>query len=116
MAARFYSHNMLVYAAEQAAQSKGLRVHNGLIASGDQFINNEMTRQHIIEYFPDIIAVEMEAAAIAQTCVVFNKPFVIIRAISDIANSHAAINFDEFLQIASVHSAQVVRCLINQFD
>ena len=54
----------------------------------------------------------MEAAAIAQTCVVLNKPFVIIRAISDTADSSAAISFDEFLQTAAAHSAQLVRGLI----
>jgi hypothetical protein len=112
MAARFNSHVDLVRAAELAAPNAGLRVYRGLVASGDQFIHSESDRQLIRQHFPDIVAVEMEAAAIAQTCVVLNKPFVIIRAISDTADSSAAISFDEFLQTAAVHSAQLVRGLI----
>ena len=112
MAARFNSHVDLVRAAELAAPNAGLRVYRGLVASGDQFIHSESDRHLIRQHFPDIVAVEMEAAAIAQTCVVLNKPFVIIRAISDTADSSAAISFDEFLQTAAVHSAQLVRGLI----
>ncbi len=32
------------------------------------------------------MAVEMEATAIAQTCYQFNVPFVVVRAVSDLAN------------------------------
>lgn len=113
MPARFASHPVLIQAAEYAAsQQTHLKVMRGLIASGDQFIHAAQARTQISQHFPDILAVEMEAAAIAQTCTVLNKPFVIIRAISDAADDSAAISFDEFLNTASVHSAQMVRSLI----
>lgn len=115
-AARFYSHQTLVYAANQVAESEGLAVHHGLIASGDQFISSHTVRNTIRQHFPEMIAVEMEAAAIAQTCTAFNKPFVIIRAISDTADNGAAISFDEFLQTAAVHSAKIVRGLIQNIN
>ena len=56
----------------------------------------------------------MEAAAIAQTCYQLGKPFVIIRAISDSADSEASISFDEFLATAALHSAQMVEELVKQ--
>lgn len=46
------------------------------------------------------------------TCYQFHKPFVIIRAISDGAQEEAKISFDEFLQTAAKHSAQMVLNLI----
>ena len=63
-------------------------------------------------HFPNVQAVEMEAAAIAQTCLQLQKPFVIIRAISDSADDEASVSFDEFLETAAVHSAQMVQQII----
>ena len=40
----------------------------------------------------------MEATAIAQTCYQFNLPFIITRAISDLADGDAGITFDAFLE------------------
>lgn len=112
--ARFTSHPTLIRAAEYAVaqQTHGWTVHRGLIVSGDQFISNHDKLMEIRGYFPDIMAVEMEAAAIAQTCTALDKPYVIIRAISDTADNGAEISFETFLETAAVHSAQMVRQLI----
>ena len=63
---------------------------------------------------PDVQAVEMEAAAIAQTCAQFGLPFVVIRAVSDAADEKADVSFDEFLQTAAVHSAEMVDGMIRE--
>lgn len=113
---RYASTHELIYAAEEASKhQKNIRFQHGLIISGDQFINNNDILNHIRNRFPSALALEMEAAAIAQTCWRFNKPFVVIRSISDTADNHAEISFDNFLQTASVHSAQMVRHLIAHF-
>lgn len=108
--ARFNSHHALVNAA--VAASDGQAVHHGLIVSGDQFIHDNDKLAEIRAHFPDVMAVEMEAAAIAQTCTVLGKPFVIIRAMSDTADGGAAISFETFLETAAVSSANRVRALI----
>ena len=47
----------------------------------------------------------MEGAAVAQVCTSFNTPFVIIRTMSDKANSDSHIDFPAFVSsIASVYS------------
>ncbi|GAA3321277.1 hypothetical protein GCM10020331_036390 [Ectobacillus funiculus] len=46
--------------------------------------------------FNDLYAVEMEAAAVAQVCYQYSVPFVIIRALSDIAGKESNISFDQF--------------------
>jgi adenosylhomocysteine nucleosidase len=50
----------------------------------------------------------MEAAAIAQACYRFDTPFVIIRALSDIAGKENAVTFEQFLETAAQHSAQLI--------
>ena len=50
--------------------------------------------------FPQAKAVEMEAAAIAQTCYMLNIPFVMLRAISDKAGEGNAISYNEFVEEA----------------
>ena len=99
----------LVGAAEQAARVfGGASVRRGLIASGDQFVHSSGRVAEIRSRFPDIQAVEMEAAAIAQTCTQLGVPFVVIRAVSDSADEKADVSFDEFLKTAAVHSAEMV--------
>ena len=111
--ARFSSDTELVKAAQRSATAFGqATVHHGLVVSGDQFVHSSEKVEHIRVLFPDVLAVEMEAAAIAQSCTQLNTPFVIIRAISDLADEKADISFDEFLETASVHSARMVQQII----
>ncbi|PIT52481.1 5'-methylthioadenosine/adenosylhomocysteine nucleosidase [Snodgrassella alvi] len=111
---RFFANQYLVDAAKQAALVfTGAEIHTGLIVSGDQFIGTAEQNRFIKENFADVVAVEMEAAAIAQTCHQLNVPFVIIRAISDNGDANASISFDQFLQRAAIHSAKMVINLIS---
>lgn len=59
------------------------RIHAGLICTGDQFITNREELCKIKSNFPAGLAVDMESAAIAQTCHIYNVPFVSFRIISD---------------------------------
>lgn len=55
----------------------------GLICSGDKFISTSEEIRFIREKFPKVKAVDMESAAIAQTCIRNNTEFAIVRVISD---------------------------------
>lgn len=55
----------------------------GLICSGDKFISTAEEISFIRSKFPEVKAVDMESAAIAQTCELFGTPFAIIRVVSD---------------------------------
>ncbi|NUE66767.1 5'-methylthioadenosine/adenosylhomocysteine nucleosidase [Snodgrassella sp. ESL0253] len=111
---RFFADQHLIDAAKQAAQVfTGAEIHTGLIVSGDQFIGTAEQNRFIKENFADVVAVEMEAAAIAQTCHQLNVPFVIIRAISDNGDANASISFEQFLQQAAIHSAKMIINLIS---
>ncbi len=114
MPARFESDPALCAAAEKAAAAfEHAAVHRGLIVSGDQFVHSSESVAEVRRHFADVQAVEMEAAAIAQSCHRFGVPFVVIRAISDLADEEAESSFETFLKTASVHSAKMVLQLID---
>ncbi|MGT2934462.1 5'-methylthioadenosine/adenosylhomocysteine nucleosidase [Streptococcus castoreus] len=80
----------------------------GLIATGDSFIAGQDKINAIKARFPDVLAVEMEGAAIAQAAQAAGKPFIVVRAMSDTAAHDANITFDDFIVQAGKKSAQMV--------
>lgn len=72
----------------------------GVIASGDQFINDKKKNQWLLENIKEIKCVEMEGAAVAQVCYEFGVPIAVIRVISDSANEDSGIAFDKFAEQA----------------
>lgn len=87
----------------------------GTIGSGDVFVHEPSLIDKIRTTFPDLCAVEMESAAIAQTCQIFHTPFVIIRALSDIAGQESPMKFDEFLPLAAQRSSELVMEMVRTF-
>jgi len=59
------------------------KIHAGLICTGDQFITNPEELAKIKSHFPAGLACDMESAAIAHTCYIYQVPFVSFRIISD---------------------------------
>ena len=87
-----------------------VQIVNGLIASGDQFIQDLKVLANLKQELPDLMAVEMEGAAIAQVCDDFEIPFAIMRTISDEANEHAHLDFKQFIhQVAAQYSLGILR-------
>lgn len=60
-----------------------LNAKEGLIASGDIFVDRSEDLRRILDLYPDAMAVDMESGAIAQVCWLKNVPFVCIRVVSD---------------------------------
>ena len=56
----------------------------GLALTGDQFITDETQLLQIKSDFPQGLAVDMESAAIAQVCHIFQKDCISLRIISDV--------------------------------
>jgi adenosylhomocysteine nucleosidase len=86
------------------------QLHRGLIASGDQFIRHRAQLGALKDALPDLLAVEMEGAAVAQVCFELGIPFGVIRTISDNANEDAPVDFMEFVhKVASRYAFGVLR-------
>ena len=85
-------------AAQQA--TRAACVHEGLIVSGDQFIDAADEVEALQRKCPGALAVEMEGAAVAQVCYEHGVPFAVVRAISDSADHAAHVDFSRFLEAA----------------
>jgi adenosylhomocysteine nucleosidase len=86
------------------------RIHRGLIASGDQFIQDREHINRLNAALPGLVAVEMEGAAVAQVCYELNLPCAVIRTISDNANENAATDFMRFVKsVAARYAVLIVR-------
>lgn len=72
-----------------------------MIATGDSFMSDPNRVAAIRDKFENLYAVEMEAAAVAQVCHQYEVPFVIIRALSDIAGKESNVSFDRFFRSSS---------------
>lgn len=91
----------------------GVKVHRGLVVSGDRFVSTTGESRTLQAALPDALAVEMEGAAIAQVCHDFGIPFAAVRTISDRADDAAHGDFLQFIEeVASRHSAAIVEALL----
>lgn len=95
------------------AQAK-VASHIGLITTSDSFIAGQDKIDAIKGHFPDVLAVEMEGAAIAQAATACGKPFIVVRAMSDTAAHDANITFDEFIIQAGKKSAQILLSFLEE--
>ena len=111
--AAFLPNEQLVEVAKKQAEKLGLNAVSGLICSGDAFINGADKIAQIRANFPQVAAVEMEAAAIAQVCHAMQIPFVVVRAISDVADKKSHLSFDEFLPLAAEKSSEMILAMLN---
>lgn len=83
----------------------------GIIATGDQFIAHVDKIRWLNEEF-NAIACEMEGGSIAQVCYLNDIPFVVIRSISDNANSGAHMDFEKFKYIAVENSVGILKNML----
>lgn len=110
----FVADDKLIAAAERVIKQLDLNAVRGLVVSGDAFINGAAPLARIRTTFPQAIAVEMEATAIGHVCHQFKVPFVVVRAISDVADQESHLSFDEFLSVAAKQSSLMVENLLVQ--
>ncbi|BET63678.1 5'-methylthioadenosine/S-adenosylhomocysteine nucleosidase [Yersinia pseudotuberculosis] len=110
--AAFVADEDLIALAENCIQQLKLNAVRGLICSGDAFINGAEPLVRIRAAFPTVAAVEMEAAAIGHVCYLFNTPFVVVRAISDVADQASHLSFEEFLVVAAKQSTLMIEAML----
>lgn len=71
----------------------------GLTVTGDQFLTAPERLKQIKKDFPTALAVDMESAAVAQTCYINNIPFISLRIISDVVGQKQQIeHYNNFWQ------------------
>ena len=90
-------------------------IHQGLICSGDQFIDKMESVKRIKGDFPEALAVDMESGAIAQVCFLNKVPFLALRVISDSpgASHDNTRQYLDFWTAAPQETFMLVKDLIN---
>lgn len=91
----------------------GVRVHEGVVATGDQFINDGAVRARIHARY-HALAVEMEGGAVAHACRMHGVPCGVLRSISDQADGRSDMDYPAFTRLAAAHSQQVVENLLKE--
>ena len=95
------------------SQSSPLKIHPGLIVTGDWFVDSKEKMRQIVNLFPEARAVDMESCAIAQTCYLNQVPFISFRVISDIPlRDTDASQYHDFWATIAQNSFQVTRTFI----
>ena len=111
----FLADSELMAKLQAVLAQEGQASYLGLIATGDSFIADPDRVAAIKHHFPEVLAVEMEGAAIAQAAQAAGKPFLVIRAMSDTAQGDANITFDEFVVEAGKRSANTLLTLLTSY-
>ena len=101
--------------AKEVAKEKNIKLKEGIIATGDQFVHSQERKDFIKNKF-NADALEMEGYSVALVCDALNVPFFILRAISDSANSEASFDFDKFLEESAKVSADFVLSMIEKLN
>ena len=89
-------------------------IKRGLIASGDMFVDNPEEVSRIKSLYPDVLAVDMESAAIAQVCHIKQVPFVSLRVISDTPgeSDDNTAQYENFWETAPLHTFNILNTLL----
>lgn len=111
MPARFKAEPWLLEKAQQLSTLHStFKIHEGLVVTGDWFVDTREKMREIVTIFPEAKAVDMESCAIAQTCYINHVPFISFRVISDIPlRDTNAAQYHNFWDTIAENSFEVTR-------
>ena len=103
---------------QKALQLDGdVKVHAGLIVTGDWFVDSKEKMREIIGHFPEAKAVDMESCAIAQTCYINKVDFISFRVVSDIPlRDTDASQYHDFWDTIAANSFQITKKFVESLS
>ena len=109
--ARFVSPKALVdKALALSGVVDGIKIRSGLTVSGEWFVDSREKMRQILADFPDAVAVDMESCSIAQTCHIYQTPFISFRIISDVPlKDHKGAQYFDFRNRMAEGSFEITR-------
>ena len=115
----------LVAIARQSAQGLNLppvktldrtrapRIVEGVIVTGDEFLNDAGRRDEMRRSL-GASAVDMEGAAMVQTCRQFKVSCLVVRSATDSADAQASSSYAQFIAAASENAAALVAAIVSR--
>lgn len=99
--------------AKAMALDCGVKIHPGLIVTGDWFVDSKDKAREIVAHFPEAKAIDMESCAIAQTCHLNRVRFISFRVVSDIPlRDTDASQYHDFWDTVAAHSFAVTKTFV----
>jgi adenosylhomocysteine nucleosidase len=89
------------------------RIVEGIIVTGDVFVADAARREELRKNL-GATAVEMEGAAVVQTCRQFAVPCLVVRSITDLADGQARASCQSLRAQASENAAALVAAIIGR--
>ncbi|MCK4258260.1 MAG: 5'-methylthioadenosine/adenosylhomocysteine nucleosidase [Halanaerobiales bacterium] len=99
------------FALQSLRQGKEMQIIFGRILTGDQVITSRVKSRQLWRKFAGD-CVEMEGAAVAQTCFLNDRLFLIIRTISDLADEDAMIIIKDSIESVNEVNYQILQEVI----
>jgi adenosylhomocysteine nucleosidase len=87
------------------------RIVEGVIVTGDVFMTDAGRRDELRQSL-GATAVEMEGAAMVQTCRQFKVSCLVVRSVTDTADPQASVSYAQFVGTASENAAALVAAII----
>jgi adenosylhomocysteine nucleosidase len=91
------------------------RIVEGVIVTGDVFLA-DAALQRVLRDTLGATAVEMEGAAVVQTCRQFGVSCLVVRSITDRADGKAEASYQQFITMASENAATLVAAIIARLE
>jgi adenosylhomocysteine nucleosidase len=110
-ARRSAQHVHLPTLRNDTGEERAPHIVEGVIATGDVFVLDPTLRDTLRRTL-DASAVEMEGAAVVQTCRQFSVSCLIVRGITDRADGQAQVSYTQFIAIASANAAALVTAIV----
>ncbi len=110
----FHSDEKLLQTAEDYLKEQGDHHLKGLIATGDCFIESTAQKNAITDRMPALCA-DMESAAVAATAYSNQVPFLVVRAISDLADEESRDTYEENERTAADIGAGIVMRVLERW-
>lgn len=113
----FYTDKRLLELAKKAAEYADIevKVFEGRVASGDQFISGGEKKKWIVDTF-GARCTEMEGASIGHVAFLNKVPYLVVRSISDKADDSAQMDYPAFAAMAIDNSVRLMTEIIKRFE
>lgn len=95
---------------------KGFKIHLGIVLTADSFITNKSLNKSVIEKFDNPLCIDMEGAVFGHVAYLIERPYVLIRAISDNTSDDMNAEQHENHILDSCRNAIDVLCQILDLD
>jgi adenosylhomocysteine nucleosidase len=91
------------------------KIVEGVIVTGDVFMSDAGRREELRSAL-GATAIEMEGAAVVQTCRQFSVSCLVVRSVTDQADGQALANYAQFIAPASENAAVLVMAIIGRLE